>query len=69
MRPTILGMIFGWLLSSWVQVPPPLQGTVKHTVRAAVEFMKARITKALTDIPPHERRADAGKNAPGGGKD
>lgn len=50
MKILLFAITFGWLLSSWIQVPPPLQSIVKETLKSAVSFVKASVVNVYTEI-------------------
>ena len=50
MKILLFAITFGWLLSAWIQVPPPLQSVVKEAVKNAVSFVKASVVDVYTGI-------------------
>lgn len=55
MRSTFLTLLTGWLISTWVQVPSPLQEKLK----SAADWIKTVIEERLNDPSPRD-----GKDAP-----
>ena len=43
MRPTLIGFVTGWLLSTWLQVPPPIQSGL----RTAADWLKTVIEERI----------------------
>lgn len=50
MKILLFAITFGWLLSAWIQVPPPLRSVVKEAVKNAVSFVKVSVVDVYTEI-------------------
>ncbi len=50
MKIILFAITFGWLLSAWIQVPPPLRAVVKETVKSAISFVKTSVVDVYTEI-------------------
>lgn len=50
MKIIFFAITFGWLLSAWIQVPPPLRSVVKETIESAVSFVKVSVVDVYTEI-------------------
>lgn len=49
MKILLFAITFGWLLSAWIQVPPPLRSVVKETLKSAISFVKASVVNVYTE--------------------
>lgn len=61
MKPTFFGIVFGWLLSCWVQVPPPMQSVVRQTVETAAHLVRVSVATAYAKIRATDKKEEAGR--------
>ncbi len=50
MKILLFAITFGWLLSSWIQVPPPMQSIVKEALMNAASFVKTSVVNVYAEI-------------------